>query len=454
MLEDKFEINLVSLRILGMMSKLIFMVHILGCFWFYVAVQAAASGDEVTWVTNYDDGSAVDGPVSRQYIFSVYWALTTLTTIGYGDIVPTNMIERYYCLGAMLIGAMMFGYMMSTIGSMVQQMDRQAVLVEERMDAVKEWMTSRNMPRRVFVRVRKYYEHFYTKKSAFDEEMIVSNLTPALRHDVTTILLRDSLGHFPLFALLGVEFQRSVYPALKPLGCNNGEVIYTRGEASEDIYFLRKGTVDVFAGGANTNILYRLNQGQYFGEEALTHQRRGCTTVSNGWAELWSLSRAVLGETMEKFPDLVVKLDEYVVAELERKVKLYNLSYRILIGVAKDPAHRAALVMQKFWTSHAAVKARRGSLFAATGKTHAHLTRDTTAAGVGVSRSVPTEVSSGEIGKGLLSGTAAGKELLPVLKDMQLQLNSLKRSSQAQQALLTKLEGRPGSPQKHGRFEV
>ena len=352
-LEDKFEVNLVSLRILGMVSKLCFMVHILGCFWFYVAKQASDAGEEVTWVTSYDEGSAVDGPVSRQYIFSIYWALTTLTTIGYGDITPTNMAERYYCLFAMLVGAMMFGYMMSTIGSMVQQMDRQAAIIEDRMDAVKEWMASRNMPRKLFVRVRKYYEHYYTKRSAFDEEAIIAGLTPSLRTEVTTILLRDSLGHFPLFALLGVEFQRSVYPQLKPLAYANTDVIYNRGDASNDIFFLRKGTVDVLAGGHDTNVLYRLDQGQYFGEEVLTHQRRGCTVVSNGWTELWSLSRDILDDTMQKFPDLVAKLDEFVVGELERKARLYNLSYRILIGVAKNPERRAALIMQKVRNGHA-----------------------------------------------------------------------------------------------------
>ena len=39
-----------------------------------------------------------------------------------------------YCLFAELVGAMMFGYMMSTIGSMVTQMDREAQLKEDRMD--------------------------------------------------------------------------------------------------------------------------------------------------------------------------------------------------------------------------------------------------------------------------------------------------------------------------------
>ena len=98
------------------------------------------------------------------------------------------------------------------------------------MDAVKEWMASRNIPHKLFVRVRKYYEHYYSKKSAFDEEDILAALTPALKSDVTKVLLKDSLGNFPLFSLLGIEFQTHIYPQLKPVAYANMDVVYHRGE--------------------------------------------------------------------------------------------------------------------------------------------------------------------------------------------------------------------------------
>ena len=34
-----------------------------------------------TWVSSYDDGSAIDAPPATQYLYAVYWALTTLTTV-------------------------------------------------------------------------------------------------------------------------------------------------------------------------------------------------------------------------------------------------------------------------------------------------------------------------------------------------------------------------------------
>ena len=56
--------------------------------------------------------------------------------VGYGDITPTNDLERLYSLFALLTGALVFGYMLSSIGSLVAAIDRQAALSEEKMDEV------------------------------------------------------------------------------------------------------------------------------------------------------------------------------------------------------------------------------------------------------------------------------------------------------------------------------
>ena len=76
-------------------------------------------------------------------------------------------------------------------------MDREAQLKEERMDAVKEWMFSRNMPQALFVRVRKYYEHYYTRRAVFDEDEILNQLNPQLHTEVVNQILSHSIGRLP-----------------------------------------------------------------------------------------------------------------------------------------------------------------------------------------------------------------------------------------------------------------
>ena len=44
------------------------------------------------------------------YIASLYWTVTTVTTVGYGDITPTAPAERVYAIICMVVGTGVFGY--------------------------------------------------------------------------------------------------------------------------------------------------------------------------------------------------------------------------------------------------------------------------------------------------------------------------------------------------------
>lgn len=57
-LEIRFDLNLTFLRIVQMLLALLFLAHILGCFWFYMAALVGIDADIVTWVSTYDDGKA------------------------------------------------------------------------------------------------------------------------------------------------------------------------------------------------------------------------------------------------------------------------------------------------------------------------------------------------------------------------------------------------------------
>lgn len=54
----------------------------------------------------------------------MYWAITTLTTIGYGDLTPANFFEVIFVSIMMLVGTAVLSFNLSEIGSVISNLRR------------------------------------------------------------------------------------------------------------------------------------------------------------------------------------------------------------------------------------------------------------------------------------------------------------------------------------------
>merc|ERR1712048_1122497 len=92
-----------------------------------------ASGNE--YLNDY-----YDGPLFRQYLVAMYWAMTTMTTVGYGDITPGTDWERVYTIFAMIVGGGFYGYVIGSITSIISGLDANMVAHQQRLDLIQAWI--------------------------------------------------------------------------------------------------------------------------------------------------------------------------------------------------------------------------------------------------------------------------------------------------------------------------
>lgn len=103
----------------------------------YVAVSVAGPL-LVSAVAMYDvERSAPDGNI-KTFPDALWWAVTTVTTVGYGDRYPTTTLGRLVAAALMLVGIALLGVVTATIATWFVDRLRVVQEAEERTEATLE----------------------------------------------------------------------------------------------------------------------------------------------------------------------------------------------------------------------------------------------------------------------------------------------------------------------------
>ncbi len=96
---------------------ILLIAHLLACIWSFISdPNFEFNRHQMTWIKAYQ---IENKGWHITYVYAYYWAIITVMTIGYGDVVPTNEFERLFVLITGLFGCMVFAYSINTIGVIV-----------------------------------------------------------------------------------------------------------------------------------------------------------------------------------------------------------------------------------------------------------------------------------------------------------------------------------------------
>lgn len=115
-----------------LMVKIMFIAHWVACFFWFVGL-GQMSLDPHSWITKV---GVHDSTIYQQYVTSLYWAFTTMVTVGYGDITPSTTAERVYSMCAMMLASGVFAYTINSIGTIVSRYNILAGQYKEKMTFV------------------------------------------------------------------------------------------------------------------------------------------------------------------------------------------------------------------------------------------------------------------------------------------------------------------------------
>lgn len=98
---------------------LVLLSHFIGCFWIFIGRTFNEKG---SWLDAQDVDTG-DVNMWELYLMALYFSMTTITTVGYGDISATNTLERILCVFLHIIGVLSYSIAAGSLTSIIENYD-------------------------------------------------------------------------------------------------------------------------------------------------------------------------------------------------------------------------------------------------------------------------------------------------------------------------------------------
>ena len=233
--------------ILGI-GKLIFVIyficHLSACALLQVAqMEADDNGvfNSSSWVVQRGFKRSTDIEIGELYLSGIYWSITTIATVGYGDITPGTVAEQGVTIVIVFVGSCAFGYIIGNVASYVSHTDESTRHLRKKIKAIKEYIRYRKLPPSLSRRIRSHYEYAWTRSTVYNEEKILKDLPSFLRTEVITYLYADLIEGVPLLQEMGKDCATLLVTKLKPMYLAPGQVIFKEGSVGGEMYLIHEG---------------------------------------------------------------------------------------------------------------------------------------------------------------------------------------------------------------------
>jgi voltage-gated potassium channel len=255
-------------------------------FWFVTVIHLMACG----WVLI--GASETARPALDQYLRGLYWCVTTIATIGYGDYTPSHdsNLQIVYTIVVMIFGVGMYGYIIGNVATLIANLDVARASYQEKMEEINDFLRTKRVPGPLSKRVRDYYAYLWETRQSITSVSITEELPHTLSMEILLFLNQKILQKVSLFKNANEIFIREIVQLLQPMVFLPDDYIIRQGELGDCMYFLSEGDVEVLVGAAK---VAQLGAGSPFGETALIkEENRNASIRALTYCDVYKLSKA------------------------------------------------------------------------------------------------------------------------------------------------------------------
>ncbi|KAL5231634.1 hypothetical protein ABZP36_030410 [Zizania latifolia] len=326
-LEKDIRFSYFWIRCARLVAVTLFLVHCAGCLYYLIADRYPHR--EKTWI-----GAVI--PNFRQanlwirYISSIYWSITTMTTVGYGDLHAQNTLEMIFNILYMLFNLGLTAYLIGNMTNLVVEGTRRTMEFRNSIRAASNFVGRNRLPPRLKQQILAYMCLKFRAES-LNQQQFMDQLPKSICKSICQHLFILVVENVYLFKGVSKEVLLLLATKMKPEYIPPKEDVIVQNEEPDDVYIVVSGEVEViFFNGESEQVVATLGSKDIFGEvSALSERAQSFTFRTRTLSQLLRLKKATLKEAMQSKPeDSVVVIRNF----LKHQIEMHDLKMGDLLG--------------------------------------------------------------------------------------------------------------------------
>eukprot|EP01048_Picozoa_sp_COSAG05_P020755 COSAG05_NODE_3620_length_1955_cov_4.852970_1_plen_437_part_10 len=187
------------------------------------------------------DATGVGAHEHQQYLDGVYFAIVSISTVGYGDINPTTPDEKRFVIGAIMLGAFMYAYIIGNFSNLLLNMQREKSEFDAKMRSINDMLGFIDATEGLRNKVQDYYDYKYQNKEG--PTGIFNELPNQMKTSLIKERYQELIQKVPFFSedVLNDKLLVEICLKLKPFTVAPNDYVMIKGDQHDDLLILSQG---------------------------------------------------------------------------------------------------------------------------------------------------------------------------------------------------------------------